>query len=203
MNERKWSSIGLLGSLLIVAVVAVVGCHSGPAPLESVLRDDEWDAYQASLSRQGEDEAAAWLAWRSEETGEPVQKLRERDAGLSETTNPFQTTDPWAVRRGALVFRASCVECHGMKANGRGPAGESLMGTKDFSSSSMRSAIAMDGGRLAHWYTKVANGSVSGRVMPDGTPADMPAMRQRLTREQIWLALTWLGSDASMAVGAD
>ena len=183
----------------LASAIILTACHSGPPALDQTVQPGEQQAYRQQVAAHDGNLASAWLAWRSEETGQSVESLSHLDEQLPEDRNPFDSTDAWAVRRGALVFQAACVQCHGVAANGVGPNGESLMGIKDFSSPEMRSAIALDPGRPAKWYPKVANGSASGRVMPDGTPADMPAMRDRLTREQIWLALTWLASDASMA----
>ena len=133
----------------------------------------------------------AWLAWRSDVTGESVADLAARDDALSDTENPFDPTHPDDVRLGALVFQNSCVVCHGTEANNLGPGGEALLGGKDFTSGAMRTALRISDDLVPRWYQSVSEG----RVAEDGSAA-MPPMKYSLTKEQRWLAVTWLASSS-------
>lgn len=192
----KFNRLGILLLGIVVGVLVVVGCSVGPSRLSKIIQADDAATYQRYRDQYVDNDAAAWFAWRSDETGRSVDDLLSADDELSQTTNPFVPTDLWAVQRGALIFQASCVECHGTTANGRGSSGQALQGSKDFSDSSMRTAIALSGNDLlGKWYQTIYEGSVTNRLMPDGSYAAMPPMGERLTQEQIWLALTWLASD--------
>jgi len=189
---------------MILGVTLVIhGCSSGPASLSRMIRTDDVTTYQRHLAATSGDAAAAWLAWRSEETGKSIDELARADAVLGNGADPFDRNDVWAVRRGALVFRTSCVVCHGTEANGLGPNGETLQSHKDFTNSHMRMAIALSNNWLTKWFHKVHDGSTTDRRMPDGSYAGMPAMSEQLTNEQIWLALTWLASDSKIATESD
>lgn len=163
------------------------------------MRTSDLDTYRSYLQANHDDARAAYLAWRSAQTGKSVEQLAAEDAAISETVNPFDRDDLAAVQRGALIYQVHCASCHGPSANGLGPAGEQLMGTKDFHHSHIRMAVNVSDNYVAGWYTKTSNGSDTGQVMPDGTARAMPAMRDLLTREQIWLALTYLASNDDMA----
>jgi mono/diheme cytochrome c family protein len=48
---------------------------------------------------------------------------------------------------------------------------------------------------LAGWYEKISNGTEADESPEGRAPGVMPAMKDALTREQIWLAVTYLTSD--------
>ena len=189
----RWGCLALAG-----LVVAVHGCGSGPASIERVVRPDDAAGYQHYLDRYNGQPAAAWLAWRSAETGTPVEALRKADEALSRTENPFSPDDALTVQRGALVYSTSCVTCHGPGADGRDASGQTLIGRKDFTHPHTRMALKMNPDRLAQWYQTVDRGTVGEHPVPGASAAVMPAMGEQLTREQIWLVLNWLASDRAI-----
>lgn len=194
-RPRLASSIWLLLGVSLVGAVVLVACSAGPASLSSVVGDADLETYQGYLRRQDSDARAAYLAWRSEETGRPVDQLAAEDAALSETRNPFNSNDPWAVSRGGLIYQVHCASCHGAAADGLGEDGQPLMGAKDFHHPHTRMAARLSDGYLADWYEKISNGTVA-KESPEGRALGvMPAMKDALTREQIWLAVTYLTSN--------
>lgn len=196
MKVLAFARVSGLGFIAVVGVVgAIHGCGSGPASIDRVVRPADAVRYQHYLDLHNGQPAAAWLAWRSDETATPVEALREADEALSRTENPFSPDDPLTVQRGALVYSTSCVTCHGPGADGRDASGQALVGRKDFTHSHTRMALKMNPDRLAQWYQVVDRGTIGERPMPDGSTAVMPAMGEQLTREQIWLVLNWLASD--------
>lgn len=186
--------------ILLLIVFNITACaSSGPPALRTLVRPSDLATYQRLIREHGGDAKAAYVAWRAQETGRSAEGLLADDERLSLTENPFSRDDASAVQRGAVIYQAHCIECHGPNADGLGPSGEQLLGTKDFHHSHIRMAVNMSDSYVAGWYTKTSNGSDTGQVMPDGTARAMPAMRDLLTREQIWLALTYLASNDDMA----
>jgi len=180
-------------------VILSCGCSSGPPALEPMVRHSDAAIYRDYLMANHGDARAAYLAWRSTETRLPVGTLATKDAAISETVNPFSRRDVQAVRRGALMYQVHCAACHGPNADGFGPTGEQLLGDKDFTHPHVRMAIGMSDSYVADWFAKVNEGFKSDKGTPDGTPRVMPAQKDLLTREQIWLAITYLASDAKLA----
>lgn len=193
-DELSW-----MQSVLWLAILSLGACSAGPPALGPMVRASDMEVYRNYLQANDGDARAAYQAWRSAQTGRPVAALAAEDAALSETVNPFSRTDVQAVSRGALIYQVHCAACHGPNADGLGPAGEQLLGTKDFHHPHIRMAVGMSDRYVAEWYAKTSQGADSGQVMPDGTTRAMPAMKDLLTREQIWLAITYLASDAKLA----
>ncbi len=199
MNASGKTRTSARGLIALVAVACVIyGCSSGPAAIDRVVRKDDFVKYQHYLDQHDQQPAEAWLAWRSNETGSPVEALRKADVAISQTENPFTPDDPRAVQLGELVYSTSCVTCHGPKADGRDASGRALMGHKDFTHSHARMVLQMNPNRLVEWYQVVDQVTASEHPTPDGSTAVMPAMGEQLTREQIWLALNWLASDQAI-----
>lgn len=188
-----------LGWLIVAAVgLAYQGCASGPAAMDRMVRPTDAEQYGHYLQAHPGQPGEAWLAWRSEATGKPVEALRQADAQLSTTKNPYSPKDPQAVRLGALVYSQSCASCHGERADSLDLTGKPLLGQQDFNNPRIRMALKFDPTIMSRWFREVDGGKVSKAVLPDGTHPQMPAMGKLLTREQIWLALDWLASDKTM-----
>ena len=117
---------------------------------------------------------------------------------MSQVKNPFQPDDPWAVGRGAIVYQAHCASCHGPAADGHAADGSLLSGRKDFHNSHVRMIAAMSEGYVAKWFRKIHDGSDSGKLDEQGQPRIMPAMKDQLANQQIWLAITYLRSTHSI-----
>lgn len=182
----------LAGTALLLATLSA--CSRGPAPADQLIAPTERGAYQRHLTEQGNDPRAAYLAWRAQETGRDIASLAVADLQVSTTTNPFDRNDPWAVRRGAVIYAAHCAICHGPGARGVDQSGTPLPGHKDFRNPHIRMAVGMSDGYVNGWYAKVAQGVTATQRPTDTQPPVMPAMEPLLTREQIWLAITYLAS---------
>lgn len=189
----------LSGSFLLPMAPAllVAGCSAGPAPLTALVSTDDEVVYQDQVAAHDGDTRAAYLAWRSDETGTPAAVLAAEDELLPVDANPFDADDLWAASRGALLFQAHCVECHGRAADGLGEFGEPLPGRKDFHNPHIRAGLAMSDGYVAGWFRKVHDGVVS-----DDAADVMPAFGDQLTNEQIWLTITYLATKESLVAEA-
>jgi len=178
--------------------VVVVGCSSGPAPLASLVSPGALDAWDARVAAHGGDAKEAWFAFRAEETGRSIEDLRAADAALPVRRNPFDRDDLRTAQLGAMLYEAYCLECHGANAGGYAEDGRRLDGHKDFHHGHIRGAVDLSAGYVAGWFRRVAEGSVAGDEVEDGTPAEMPAFGELLTREQIWLTVTYLTTKDSV-----
>ncbi len=184
-------------ALLTASTLFVAGCAGGPAPLAALVRLDDASAYDAQLASNNGDARAAYLSWRSQETGTPVADLITADENLSTHTNPFDPGDLWAARRGALLYEVHCLDCHGRAADGIGAFGEPLPGRKDFHNPHIRAGIAMSDSYVAGWFRTVHDGTEAVHDAENPTPG-MPAFGAQLTNEQIWLAITYLTTKDSL-----
>lgn len=184
--------------VLLFLTSAIVSCSSGPAELSKIIPAKADREYQAHLQAQRGSAREAWLHWRAEETGQSAESLAAQDESMSQSKNPYRPDDPWAVGRGAIVYQAHCASCHGPNADGYAADGSRLAGRKDFHNSHVRMIAAMSEGYVAKWFRKIHAGSDSGKLDEQGLPRVMPAMKDQLTNQQIWLAITYLMSTQQM-----
>jgi mono/diheme cytochrome c family protein len=89
-------------------------------------------------------------------------------------SNPFPWDDTGAITAGQVIFRQSCVLCHGADGSG------TLPGAPDFTSAQTQSALRAQSGEF---LCIVAEGR-----------KDMPGWKATLTIEQIWQVLTYMGT---------
>lgn len=176
----------------------IVSCSSGPPELAKVIKPEQQQTYGDYLQVYQQNGRDAYLHWRSEETDQSVEALARKDQSLSQSTNPFSIKDEWAVQRGAITYQAHCISCHGPSANGIATDGSKLLGSKDFHNSHVRMIASMSDGYVAKWFKKIYEGSDSGKLAEDGEPRVMPAMKDKITNEQIWLSITYLMSSNDM-----
>ena len=182
------------GGAAIIIPLIVAGC-SGPQPLTVAIRPADESAYTQALSQQGNSPKQAFLSLKARDSGRPIAELDQLDAQLSTTSNPFSAkSDHSAVSLGAVIYKAHCASCHGENADGRGPAMSIALSTLDFHSFSKRFAATIHGGAPKAWFQKINEGFTSETAGPDGRPLAMPAFRDVLAREQVWLAITYLQS---------
>lgn len=180
----------------IIASALLAGSCAGPVPMNTAI-DHQYEAdYVKHLNAANHDGRAAFLDWRAEQTGESVDKLEHEDAELSTTHNPFNArTDVAAVRRGAVLFKYHCARCHGDDARGHGPAVLPDHSANDFHTFGQRFAATIHGGAPRRWFKVITNGTGDQVKYPDEPPGPaMPAFGDKLTREQIWLLITYLQS---------
>lgn len=185
-------------TLVTLSVIAVCQCLScaGPQPLDVAIRPKDQDAYVERLNAENYQGGLAWLKWEAECRRTTVRQVRAEDEQISTTHNPFNArTNPAAVSFGAVIFKFHCARCHGEDAGGIGPALLPGMRAKDFHDPLPRFAATMYGGRPRKWFRVITNGTGEIVQYPDEPPGPaMPAFGEALTREQIWLAITYLQS---------
>jgi cytochrome c oxidase cbb3-type subunit 3 len=96
------------------------------------------------------------------------------DPALLAETNPFAWDDDAVIASGLQVYNQACAVCHGADGSGTIP------GAPDFTTQAFQSALRQEPGQALCILT-------FGR----GT---MPGWRETLAEEQLWQALTYLGS---------
>lgn len=185
---RRWActaAVGLLG----------VGACSGPQPLNVAIRAADESAYTEALDQHASSPRDAFLAWKASLTGKPVAELATADAALSTTSNPFNANrDPVAVSRGAVIYKAHCMRCHGEEVRGGGKDMLPEHPCKDFHAFGKRFAVTLHGGAPRAWFGKISEGFGPEVRYPGGSSRAMPAFGDQLAREQIWLVITYLQS---------
>lgn len=172
----------------------ITGC-SGPQPLNVAIRPADEAAYTQALEQAANSPRQAFFALKAHESGKANDELEQLDTQLSTTNNPFDArSDHAAVSKGAVIYKVHCARCHGENADGRGPAMPVALATLDFHSFSKRFAATIHGGAPKAWFLKINEGFNSETTGLDGKLLAMPAFRDVLAREQIWLTITYLQS---------
>jgi hypothetical protein len=95
-------------------------------------------------------------------------------------SSPFDNTGD-VLASGAALYTQHCADCHGQRGRGEGDAGNSLKPSPALKTYISRRPWAAD----EYLLWSVAEGGV-----PFGS--DMPAFRERLTREQIWQIIAYM-----------
>ena len=182
-----------MGLLALIGLITW-GC-SGPQPLSVAIRPVDEQGYQPYLDQHPQSPRDAYFAWKASTDGRPIDAIAQADAQMSTTKNPFDAhDDPIAVSRGAVIYKAHCLSCHGQNVDGHGPAMPFPTPKMDFHSFGKRFAATLHRGAPKTWFRKIHDGYTSEQVNPDGTHSEMPAMGEVLARGQIWLAITYLQS---------
>ncbi|MBI4718443.1 MAG: cytochrome c [Planctomycetes bacterium] len=170
------------------------GC-AGPQPLRRAIDPCDEDAYVAQLNAANADAQAAYVTWMSAERGLPPDEVRQRDTQISQTRNPFDAHhDPRAVSRGAVLYKMHCARCHGDDARGQGPSVLPDHPATNFKTFGKRLAATLHRGAPRRWFRVLRDGAGDPVVYPEGGMSAMPAFGALLTREQMWLVITYLQS---------
>jgi len=181
-------------SLLLPAFMATC---SGPQPLaRAIVPQDEQD-YIEMMSTADQTPAQAFLARRAVKLGVSVEEARQRDNALSNNKNPFKARhDPSAVSRGAVIYKHECMTCHGEKVDGRGPTLPVPLKSLNFHRTGLRFDITMRGGAASKWFKTIRAGTEVQAKDAEGNPITikMPNYLDRLSKEQVWLVVTYLQS---------
>lgn len=173
----------------------VVACCSGPQPLSVAIKPADESAYVEKLNAAQSDGRSAWLALKAEQEKLSLAELRDRDAALAADRNPFDAyRDPGAVSRGAVIYKFHCARCHGEDGRGRGPSVLPNHPANDFHAPGQRFASTLHRGAPRRWFNSIMNGYGVMVDYPDGKSPAMPAFKERLSREQVWLVITYLQS---------
>lgn len=191
--------------VVVAACVVVVaqGC-AGPQPLTVAIDPVDHTAYTAALNAVKLDGRRAFANWMAQERGVTPEQVLRDDAAISETRNPFDAhTDARAVSRGAVTYKFHCARCHGDDTRGHGPSALDDHPAGDFKTFGKRFAATLHRGAPRKWFRVIRDGSGDVVDYPDGRMTAMPPFREDLTREQIWLVITYLQSLDIHAVRRD
>lgn len=193
MLKRRRSTVVFLRTLGLVAI-ALLGC-SGPQSLEIAIRPDDRRDFHRELAEHGQSPKLASFAAKAAKTGKDVDTIAIEDASVSSNHNPFDANhDPAAVSGGAVIYEAMCMRCHGADVRGGGPDMLASHPTKDFHAFGKRFAVTLHGGAPRTWYRKISEGFGDTVEYREGLRTAMPAFGDVLSREQIWLVITYLQS---------
>jgi len=172
----------------------LVGC-SGPIALNRAIKTEHRSELAGITAMAPGNAKAAWFKWKAKAEGVETGVIQTRDEALSATKNPFDARrDADAVSRGALIYEANCMQCHGTDARGKGKLMPAEDPCRDFHAFDMRFAVTLHGGAPRSWFKKVSEGYTPEANQSAGRKRAMPAFNARLAREQIWLAITYLQS---------
>lgn len=180
--------------VFLVATFPFASSCSGPLPLTTAILPEHDSAYLERLNTHHFDGRTAYLTWKAEETGRSSEDLAKADEALSSTKNPFDAyANADAVSRGAVIYKYHCARCHGDDARGHGPSALATHPANDFRAFSQRFASGLHRGAPRRWFKSISEGFGDPVDYPDEPrgPA-MPAFGDKLTREQIWLVITYL-----------
>jgi mono/diheme cytochrome c family protein len=179
------------------------GC-AGPQPLRQAIRPADLSGYSAALNASNGDARLAFARWMAPQRGITPERLLQDDAGLSTTRNPFDAhKDSEAISRGAVMYQLHCARCHGDDAAGRGASTLPDYPTTSFKTFGKRLAATLHRGAPRKWFRVIRDGSGEEVDYPEGRMSAMPALEDKLTREQAWLTITYLQSLDVHAAGAD
>lgn len=181
----------------VAATGSVLISCAGPQPLSRAIRPQDEQAYATMMGQNSSTPREAFFLQRSREQGISVAQAEHQDEALSEKKNPFKARhDPVAVSRGAVIDKNECMSCHGEHVDGRGPALPVPLESINFHKTGLRWDITMRSGAAAKWFKTIRNGTQVTVKDDLGKPIPiiMPPFKDRLAKEQIWLAVTYLQS---------
>lgn len=185
----------LCRACLSATVVAglLLGC-SGPQPLDVAIRPADQAAWQACVAAgHPGTPRAAFFACKAEQTGQTVEQIAAADEALSHRSNPFDANnDHDAVSRGAVLYQAYCMGCHGQAVDGKGPDMPRIFDSMNWHSFGKRFAVTLHRGAPIKWFGRIYDGYDGGKQADDGTAIVMPPFKGVLSKEQIWLTITYL-----------
>jgi len=181
---------------LVGLFTIMLSACAGPMPMERAIRAADGRTYDALLERiPGATPKQAFLRWRASQRGLAYEEVVARDEVL--TRNPFTVRDENAVSFGALIYGNQCLSCHGVEAAGDGPSALPAFPPHNFRAFGARAAIALNGGPSDGWFETVLHGSGERVDYAAGRSRAMPAFDRKLSREQIWMVLTYLATSAA------
>jgi len=174
----------------------LVSC-AGPQPLSQAIRAQDEQAYGEMMSGAVSTPRQAFFAQRAKEQDISIDEAERQDMELSDSKNPFKARhDPIAVSRGAVIYKNECMRCHGQNVDGRGEDLPVPLDSLNFHKTGLRWDITMRGGAAGKWFKTIENGTKVDVKDKTGKTITikMPAFKDRLAKEQAWLAVTYLQS---------
>lgn len=197
-QDKAWC---LLIALMSIPMVFSGRC-AGPQALSIAIDPRDQDAYVSRVNNSNGNAKLAYVEWMAAERDSTPDQVLHADAVLSQTRNPFDgRNDRRAVSRGAVLYQVHCARCHGDDATGHGPSTLPDYPATDFKTFGKRLGAAIHRGAPRKWFRVIRDGSGDLVDYPDGRTAAMPAFGDQLTREQMWLVITYLQSLDVDAVG--
>jgi mono/diheme cytochrome c family protein len=191
---RNKQSTFVMGALLVI-LLNLTGSCAGPQPLPMAINPGDEREYVSRLNASNADARTAYAIWMAAERNTTKEDVLRNDSQLSQTHNPFDAhCDSKAVSRGAVIYENHCARCHGNDARGHGPSILTDHPATDFKAFGKRFAATVHRGAPRKWFREIRDGSGDQVAYPDGQTSAMPAFGEKLTREQIWLAITYLQS---------
>ncbi|MGB0716571.1 MAG: c-type cytochrome [Phycisphaerae bacterium] len=180
---------------LLPSCMAFAAACSGPQPLDVAINDEDLDKYTYALNEANGDAKLAFARLKALDDNMVLSEVMAREEIVSATRNPFDAyEDPTAVSRGAVIYKIHCARCHGDDARGNGPATLEGYPANDFKTPMARMAATLHRGAPRKWFRVITEGTGDWVDYPDKPSKAMPAFEQDLTREQIWLVITYLQS---------
>lgn len=179
-----------------IIVLLMIGSCKGPQSLEKAIRPtDETDYLTLARESDGLIREAFYLQ-QAEKFQDTPEEARKKDIQLSRLKNPFDAkNDLIAVSRGAVLYKYQCASCHGFAADGQGPDMPVYLPEMDFRRPGRRFSITLHGGAPKKWFRVISEGvKVDAADNEAGVELEMPAYDTLLSREQIWLVVTYLQS---------
>lgn len=197
------SCVLAVNSIVIItpgSMLAFVVSCAGPQPLNIAINPKDEAAYARELNAANADAKLAYANWMAGERNTSSDNILDIDARVSPTKNPFSAKrDHTAVSRGAVMYKIHCARCHGDDTRGEGPSILPDHPAKSFKTFGKRFAATLHGGAPRKWFRVIRDGSGDLVEYPEGRMSAMPAFGDKLTREQIWLVITYLQSLNSYA----
>ncbi|MBK8267237.1 MAG: c-type cytochrome [Planctomycetes bacterium] len=179
---------------VVLAFVSLVNCE-GPQQLSVAIIPADEHAYVQHLNDDNGDARTAFLNWMATERKQDFATLENQDSSLSTTRNPFDAyKDREAVSRGAVIYKYHCARCHGDDARGNGPSVLEGHSARDFHSFGNRFASTLHRGAPRKWFRVITEGDGETLNYPDDPSTAMPPFKDKLTREQTWLVITYMQS---------
>jgi mono/diheme cytochrome c family protein len=197
MNSRLGSKIiqSFSAVAFVVIAIAVTTNCAGPQPLRQAIRPQDEDSYVRHLNAVNGNPATAYANWMASERETTAASILNGDEAPSATRNPFDAhRDPIAVSRGAVIYKLHCARCHADDARGVGPSILPDHPATNFKSFGKRFAATLHRGAPRKWFRVIREGSGDVVEYPDERTTAMPAFGDKLTREQVWLVITYLQS---------
>lgn len=195
--ERRRNCRGrrlVVASLAMTTFGYIAGC-AGPQPLDVAMNPLDQDAYVAELNLVNGDARTAFANWMAKTRGASANEVLAQDASLSTTRNPFDAYhDASAVSRGAVTYNIHCARCHGISADGDGPSVLPEYPATSFKTFGKRLTSTLHRGAPKKWFRVIRDGSGDPVDYPEEHTTAMPPFGDKLTREQTWLAITYLQS---------
>ena len=212
LEGRRYTSVEVTPSqarsavaALSVMLLTMIGSCAGPQPLSLAINPRDEDAYVSRLNASNADARTAYATWMAAEQNSTAEEVLRVDLQLSQTRNPFDAHhDPQAVSRGAVIYENHCARCHGDDARGQGPSILPDHPSTDFKTFGKRFAATLHSGAPRKWFRVIRDVSGDSVIYEEVQMSAMPAFGDKLTREQIWLVVTYLQSlDIHTSASAD